>query len=82
MDILSLIVFLPMIGALLCLFAPKQHIRTIAVVAALATFVVSLFLFGTFFGGGGDDAATVFGSHYGTLHEVERAVRRFDDRNR
>jgi NADH-quinone oxidoreductase subunit M len=72
---LTLIVFLPALGALLCLFVSKRQVRTVAVVFALATFVLSLSLFGMFFGGGGDDSGeAIFGSHYGTLHHVERAV--------
>ncbi len=73
MNILTLIVFLPVIGALLCLFVPKRHVRTVAVLASLATFVVSLLLFATFFGGSDGSTETVFGSSYGTLHHVERA---------
>ena len=70
MNLLSLIVFLPTIGALLCLFVPKRHVRTVAVLFSFVTFAVSLLLFRTFFGGA-DDAA-IFGSTYGTLHHVER----------
>jgi len=74
-NILSWIVFIPAIGAVLCLFAPKRQARTIAVLATLATLLLSLTLFGAFLGGG--DAAgakSVFGSTYGTLHHVERAT--------
>ena len=70
MNLLSIIVFLPTVGALLCLFAPKHHVRTVAVFFSFVTFAVSLLLFKTFFGGS-DDAA-IFGSTYGTLHHVER----------
>ena len=70
MNLLSIIVFLPTVGALLCLFAPKRHVRTVAVFFSFVTFAVSLLLFKTFFGGS-DDAA-IFGSTYGTLHHVER----------
>ena len=38
MNILTLIVFLPTIGGLLCLVVPRQHIRTVAVAFALGTF--------------------------------------------
>jgi len=69
---LTLIVLLPAIGALACLFVSKQHVRTVAVAFALATFVLSLALFGTFFGGGDQSNEAVFGSQYGTLHHVER----------
>jgi len=74
MNILSLIVFLPTIGAILCLVVPRQYVRTVAVAFSLATFVVSLSLFGTFFGATGDASEAVFGSQYGTLQEVERAT--------
>ncbi len=73
MNILTLIVFLPTIGALLCLFVPKRQVRAVAFAATLLTFIVSLSLFGTFFGGGpGGDPEAVFGSSYGKLHEVVR----------
>ncbi len=71
MNILSLIVFMPLIGAFVCLFVPKRQVRVVAVAASLVTLLLSLTLFGTFFGGA-DDAA-VFGSSYGTLHHVIRA---------
>ncbi len=72
-NILSWIVFLPMIGAILCLLVPKKQVRAVALFATLVTFLVSLLLFGTFFGGG-EDPTAVFGSSYGTLHHVERAT--------
>ncbi len=72
MNLLTLIVFLPTIGALLCLFVPRRHCRTVAVGFSLAAFVVSLRLFATFFGGGDTTADEIFGSQYGTLHHVER----------
>lgn len=72
MNILTLIVFLPTVGALLCMFVPRAHVRTIGVAAAALTFIISLSLFGTFFGGSGDGAANFFGTTYGTLSEVER----------
>ena len=74
-NILSWIVFVPAIGAVLCLFAPKRQARTIALLATLATLLLSLTLFSTFVGG--SDAAgaqSVFGSSYGKLHHVERAT--------
>ncbi|HNQ22928.1 MAG TPA: NADH-quinone oxidoreductase subunit M [Phycisphaerae bacterium] len=70
---LSLIVFLPVLGALLCLVVPKPHVRTVAVLAAGATLVVSLFLVPTFLHGG-SNPADVFGNGYGKLHHVERAA--------
>ena len=48
MNILTLIVFLPTIGALLCLFVPKGQVRSVAVAASLVTLIVSLGLFPTF----------------------------------
>ena len=72
MNLLTLIVFLPALGALVCLFVPKQHVRTVAVTVALATFVLSLSLFGTFFGGADESKEAIFGSHYGKLQHVER----------
>jgi NADH-quinone oxidoreductase subunit M len=74
-SILSWTVFIPAIGAVLCLFAPKRQARTIALLATLATLLLSLTLFITFVGG--SDAAgaqSVFGSSYGKLHHVERAT--------
>jgi NADH-quinone oxidoreductase subunit M len=73
--ILSWLVFLPAIGAVLCLFAPKKQVRVVALLASLLTLLLSLTLFATFLRGG-DPAATVevFGSHYGKLHHVERAT--------
>ncbi|MEK6797695.1 MAG: NADH-quinone oxidoreductase subunit M [Planctomycetota bacterium] len=71
--LLSWIVFLPAIGALLCLFVPKRQVRTVALLATVLTLLLSLKLFGTFTGGGGDSSA-VFGTRYGQLHHVERAT--------
>jgi NADH-quinone oxidoreductase subunit M len=72
---LSWIVFLPTIGAILCLFVPKRQVRTVAVLASLVTLLVSLGLFGTYFGNGTDGSEeAVFGSTYGKLHHVERAT--------
>ena len=50
MNILSLIVFLPALGAILCLLVPKRYVRHVAVTASAATFLVSLYLFAIFFG--------------------------------
>ena len=73
--LLSLIVFLPALGAVVCLLVPKRHVRTVAVAFTLATFVFSLSLFGTFFGGTDDESSeAIFGSHYGKLQHVERAT--------
>src|SRR3972149_5888698 len=74
-NILSWIVFIPAIGAVLCLFAPKRQARTIAVLATLVTLLLSLTLFGTFLGGDTPSGTqSVFGSSYGKLHHVERAT--------
>ena len=70
---LTLIVFLPVLGALFCMIVPKRHVRTVAVASALAAFLVSLSLFGIFFGED-DTSEAIFGSQYGTLHHVERTT--------
>ncbi|MBI4719597.1 MAG: NADH-quinone oxidoreductase subunit M [Planctomycetes bacterium] len=72
MDLLTLIVFLPTIGALLCLLVPKRQVRAVAVSATLATFALSLALFGSFFADPGTPQEAIFGSSYGKLHEVVR----------
>ena len=69
MNILTFIVFGPVIAAVLCLIVPKRQVRLVAVLGTLATFILSLFLFATFFGGA-SNSAEVFGSTYGTLHHV------------
>jgi NADH-quinone oxidoreductase subunit M len=71
-NILSWTVFIPTIGAALCLFVPRRAVRWVAVLSTLAAFVLSLLLFGTFFGAW-DDPSAVFGTRYGTLHHVDRA---------
>ncbi len=70
-NLLSWIVFLPAIGALVCLFAPKRQIKVVAVLTTFVTMLVSLLLFQTFFAGG-TDPASVFGTRYGALHHIER----------
>ena len=72
--ILSWIVFVPLIGALVCLFAPKDTVKWVATIACGVALVLSLTLFATFLGGG-DPAqqSDVFGQAYGALHHVERA---------
>ena len=70
MNILTAIVFLPTLGALLCLFVPKRQVRLVAVLASAAAFVVSLGLFGIYTGGA--DESAIFGSSYGMLHKVFR----------
>ena len=71
MNILTFIVFGPVIAAVLCLIVPKRQVRLVAVLGTLATFILSLFLFVTFFGGA-SNSTEVFGSTYGTLHHVVR----------
>jgi len=74
-NILSWTVFAPAIGAVLCLFAPKRQLRSIALLSTLVALALSLSLFPTFWKGGDPTSAkTVFGSTYGTLHHVERAT--------
>ena len=72
MNILTAIVFIPTLGALLCLLVPKRQVRVVAVAATLIAFLVSLGLFASFFGGA-DDSEAIFGSSYGKLHHVVRA---------
>ncbi|MFQ5412940.1 MAG: NuoM family protein [Phycisphaerae bacterium] len=73
--LLSIIVFLPAVGALACFLVPKDQVRKVALVATLLTFLVSLSLFGTFFNDGSDEAvAETFGSMYGRLQHVERTT--------
>lgn len=68
---LSWTIFLPAIGAVLCMFAPKNQIKRIAFVSTLATLLLSLLLIPTFMGGNTDPAGT-FGTRYGLMHFVER----------
>ncbi len=71
MDLLTLIVFLPALGGLLCLFVPRAQVRVVAVLASLATLLVSLLLFPTFLGGA-EAAESIFGTSYGKLQHVIR----------
>ena len=72
-SLLSWIVFLPTIGAVLCLFAPKETIKWVAAVASGLALFLSLFLFRTFIGGGDTEGAMeVFGAAYAKLHHVFR----------
>lgn len=57
----------------MCLFVPRRQVRTVAVLATLVTLVVSLALFGMYFGENSSDDA-VFGDRYGKLHHVERTT--------
>ncbi len=71
--LLSIIVFLPTLGALLILFAPKDRARTIAVAFSGVALLASLLLFPTFFVGGDNTEVAVFGNSYGNLQHVARA---------
>jgi len=71
MNLLTAIVFLPAVGALLCLIVPRAQVRKIAVLTSAVTFVVSLLLFKEFLGGAADAQAAA-GAHYGMLHCVTR----------
>lgn len=73
-NLLSLLVFLPAIGAVGCLFVSRRHVRTVAVLFTVFTFVLSLALFGTFLAGTNETKDAVFGTQYGTLHHVERVT--------
>ena len=74
MSILTWIVFVPMLGGLLCLFVPRRQIRTVAVATALVAFLLSLSLFATFFNPAGESSGDGFGSRYGMLQHVQRAT--------
>ncbi len=74
-SLLSWIVFIPTIGALLCLFVPKEIIKWVAAGASLLALILSLLLFGTFIGGGDPQSEAyteIFGGAYGKLHHVFR----------
>ena len=68
--LLTIIVFLPMFGGILCLLAPKSQVKTIAVLTTAVTFLVSLRLFGTFWAGTPEDIQAIAGQNYGNLHHV------------
>lgn len=77
--ILTWIIFLPTIGAVLCLAAPRSLSRRLAMVFSFLTLLLGVYLFKDYFPQDGDpDRApqTVFGSSYGSadsLRHVERA---------
>ena len=71
-SLLTWIVFLPTLGALLCLFAPRPAIRWVAAAASLAALLLSLTLFATFWYGGDEAGAAATSAHYGALHHVCR----------
>ena len=76
--ILSWIIFLPTVGAVLCLLAPKHLCRRIAMVSAFLTLLLGVYLFKDYFAQQvGPDGAqqSIFGSSYGSpdsLRHVER----------
>ncbi len=73
MNLLTLIVFLPTLGGILCLVAPKDQVRKIAVAASLLTLIASLFLLPAFINDGTPEGkAEAFGTTYGGLQHVER----------
>jgi NADH-quinone oxidoreductase subunit M len=59
-----------MIAGLVLLFMPRELVKWVSLFGSGLTFVLSLLLFKTFWGG---EAAGVFGDTYGVLHHVERA---------
>jgi NADH-quinone oxidoreductase subunit M len=67
--LLNYLIFLPVVGAILCLAAPSTKLaKTIAVTTSAAVLVLSLFLFQHFAWWGGGD---VFGESYGQkIYEV------------
>ena len=68
---LSLIVFLPLLGAIALLLAPKERVKQIAFGTTVLTFVLSLGLIPSFVGS--DDE--VFGAEYGaTIHHVAKTL--------
>jgi NADH-quinone oxidoreductase subunit M len=72
---LSLIVFLPTLGALACMFVPKSQVRLLAVLTTFVTLLASLTLLPSFFNDGSAEAVQqVFGSSYGALQHVERVT--------
>lgn len=72
--LLSWLVFVPTIGAVACLLAPKEATRTVALLASVISFALSLFLIPPFLGAGDEmNAVAVFGSSYGNaLHFAQR----------
>ena len=68
-NLLNFLIFLPLVGAVLCLISPNNRLaKSIAVAITGLTFVLSLLLFQHFAWWGGGD---VFGQHYGEkVYEV------------
>ncbi|MCH8968510.1 MAG: NADH-quinone oxidoreductase subunit M [Planctomycetes bacterium] len=77
--ILTWIIFLPTLGAVLCLLAPKARARPIAMVFTFLTLLLAVSLFKDYFPQGvapDEVQQTIFGSSYGSedsLRHVERA---------
>ena len=73
-SLLTLLVFVPSIGALACLLLPKPMVRGVALLTTVITFGLSLLLIPSFLDGGDPQGALeVFGGAYGDkLHFVQR----------
>ncbi len=73
-SLLTILIFLPALGALGILFAPREMARVIALLTCGVTFVLSLWLIPPFLGAGDPSAAMdIFGSAYGDkLHFLQR----------
>ncbi len=71
---MTLLVFVPSMGALACLLMPKEMVRGVALLATVVTFGLSLLLIPPFMGAGdAEGAVAAFGGAYGEkLHFVER----------
>jgi len=74
--LLNYLIFLPVVGAILCLVAPSTKLaKVIAVATSAVVLVLSLFLFQHFAWWGGSDAAGIFGVGYGQgLKEVTQVT--------
>ncbi len=73
-SLLTLLVFVPLIGAVVVAVMPKELARVVGLAATIVTFALSLYLIPPFLAGGeASQAVEVFGSAYGEkLHFVER----------
>ena len=71
-NLLNLLIFIPVIGAVLCLIMPNTRlVKIIAVATTVVVMLLSLMLFQHFAWWGGHDSAGVFGSGYGQkLYQV------------
>ena len=73
--ILTCIIFLPTLGAVLCLLAPQAQSRKIAMFFAFATLMLGVYLFKDYYPASAETAEArqeVFGTTYGTMKHVER----------